>query len=62
MRNKYLTLTYKRMCNVDTTLTTMLIQLNELYRLPTDFCQDPVRASEEGHSCKWWESRKGAIP
>lgn len=50
------------MHNVDTTLTTMLIELNELYHLPTDFRQDPVRASEERHSCKWWESRKGAIP
>jgi len=62
LRNKYLTLTYKRMYNADTTLTAMLMKLNELYHLPTDFGQDPVRASEERHSCKWWDSRKGAIP
>lgn len=62
MRNKYLILTYKRMYNVDVTLTTMLMKLNELYHLPTGFRQDPVMASEERHSCKWWDSRNGAIP
>lgn len=50
------------MYNIDITLTTMLMKLNELYCLPTDFRQDPVRVSKERHSCKWWESRKGAIP
>lgn len=50
------------MYNIDITLTIMLMKMNELYRLSTDFRQDPVRASEERHFCKWWESRKGAIP
>ena len=42
MRNIYLTLTYKRIYNIDTTKTTILMKLNELYRLLTDFRQDPV--------------------
>lgn len=50
------------MYNIDTTLTTMLIKINALYYLPTDFRQDPVREREERYSCKRWESRKGEIP